>query len=79
MSKDDLQKSISLAARVGMELAVAILVGAFLGYLGDRWLGTRPWLMLAGLVLGTFAGFRNLYRVLNEMERTKKDSNGKST
>jgi ATP synthase protein I len=79
MAQDELGKGLSLAARIGVELAVTIIVGAFLGYLLDRWLSTGPWLMLVGLLLGTVAAFRNLYRVLSrEMGDSKKDSDGKS-
>lgn len=72
MAKDDFQKGISLAARIGVELAVTVLVGALLGYGLDRWLSTRPWLMLVGMFLGTIAAFRNVYRVINQNENSKK-------
>jgi ATP synthase protein I len=90
MPRDDFQKGVSLAGRVGLELAVSIVAGTFLGYGLDRWLSTGPWLMLAGLFLGAAAGFRNLYREMTRMDepedgkkepdRTEpKDTNGKST
>jgi ATP synthase protein I len=34
------------------------------GYYLDRWLGTSPWLMLVGLLLGIAAGFLNLFRAV---------------
>ena len=41
-----------------------------MGYLADRWLGTRPVLMLAGLLLGLGAGFYAfLRRVMAEAGR----------
>ena len=47
---------------VGIELALSTVIGL----LGGRWidgkLGTSPWLMLLGLVLGVTAGFRSLIR-----------------
>ena len=74
MARDEFQKGLSFAARIGVELAVTIMVGALLGYGLDRWLSTRPWLMLVGMLLGTIAGFRNLYRVLSRQgEDSKKD------
>jgi ATP synthase protein I len=73
MARDDLGRGLSLAARIGVELAVTLLVGGFLGYLLDRWLSTLPWFMLVGLLLGTIAGFRGVYRVLSrEEEKSKK-------
>ena len=77
--QDPFRQGISMAARIGVELAVTIVVGALLGYGLDRWLSTRPWLMLAGLLLGTIAGFRNLYRMISpEGKDSKKDDDGKS-
>ncbi|MBI3610311.1 MAG: AtpZ/AtpI family protein [Nitrospirae bacterium] len=77
--QDPFRNGLSLAARIGVELAVTIVVGALLGYGLDRWLSTRPWLMLAGLVLGTVAGFRNLYRALGPpVSNSKKGDDGKS-
>lgn len=67
-----------MAARVGVELAVTILVGALLGYGLDRWFSTRPWLMLVGLILGTATAFRNLYRSLGPPPDSKKGNDGKS-
>jgi len=58
------RKQLQLAARfatAGLELALAIVVG----YFGGRWLdarfGTTPYLTYFGLLLGIFAGFRNLF------------------
>ena len=71
-SKDPVRQGLSLAARIGVELAVTIVVGALLGYGLDRWFSTRPWLMLAGLLLGTIAGFRNLHRVISPQGQDSK-------
>ena len=42
----------------------AILLLGGLGYLADGWLGTEPWLLLAGLLLGIVVGFYELARVV---------------
>jgi hypothetical protein len=42
----------------------AILLLGGLGYLADRWLGTEPWLLLLGLLLGLVVGFYELARVV---------------
>jgi ATP synthase protein I len=36
-----------------------------LGYGLDRWLGTGPWLLVVGVVLGAAAGFLAVYRLVN--------------
>lgn len=53
------------AMRVSTELLAGLFVGALLGIGLDRWLGTEPWFLLAGIVLGFAAGLRNLTRSLN--------------
>lgn len=69
MAGDEFQKGLALAARIGVELVVTTVLGALLGYGLDAWLGTRPWLMIVGLVLGAVAGFRNIYRMVNPSEQ----------
>ena len=38
------------------EFISAVLTWTFLGWLADRWLGTDPWLVALGAVLGFAAG-----------------------
>jgi F0F1-type ATP synthase assembly protein I len=49
---------------LGLELALSVLVGFFIGWLLDSVLHTRPWLMLVFLLLGGVAGFRSLWRAV---------------
>ncbi len=66
MAEDDaFRKGLALASRVGLELVAATIIGAGLGYALDRWLGTGPWLLVVGVVLGTAAGFFGIYRLVN--------------
>lgn len=67
--QDEFRKGLSFAARVGMELVAATMVGAFLGYLLDRYLATKPWLMVVGVVVGAIAGFLNVYRFVQRMNQ----------
>lgn len=52
-----------LAFRIGVELVSALAVAVGIGWLLDDWLGTRPWLLLVFILLGTAAGILNVYRV----------------
>jgi ATP synthase protein I len=53
------------------QLVLSHLVGAplgagIVGWLLDRWLGTRPWVMLVMLFLGFAAGVFNVMRIANQ-------------
>lgn len=43
------------------DFLAALLVWGGIGWLLDRWLGTAPWLMIAGLVLGNSLGIYMLW------------------
>jgi ATP synthase protein I len=65
----DWNKGLGMITRIGVDLVAGTLVGTVLGYLADRALGTKPWLMVAGIFLGAAAGFRNIFRYLQDMEK----------
>ena len=46
-----------------------VAVGLGGGYVADRWLGTQPWLLLAGLGLGIAAASVNFYRTIKALNR----------
>jgi len=56
--------------RLSTELVGAVLFGAALGWVLDRWLGISPWGMIVFLLLGFAAG------VLNVMRAAGVDSSG---
>jgi ATP synthase protein I len=58
------QQGMGLAFRVGAELVSALVVGVGLGLLLDRWLGTAPWGLLIMFLLGSAAGFLNVFRAV---------------
>ena len=47
---------------IGMQLAIAVVAFFFLGRWLDGVFGTAPWLMIAGLLLGTAGGFVSFFR-----------------
>lgn len=62
------------ALRVSSDLLAGLIVGGFLGWGLDYWLGTSPWLLLLGLGLGFAAGLRNMMRTLqNDTEQSSGD------
>src|SRR5690348_4925493 len=48
--------------RLSSELVAGVLVGAGLGWLIDRWLGTLPWGMFVFALVGFTAGVLNVMR-----------------
>jgi ATP synthase protein I len=64
---DTRTSAIGIAARVGVELVAALIVGIGIGYLLDAWLDTKPWLMMVFLVLGAATGIVNVWRALSGM------------
>lgn len=57
-------RSAGPVAAASYSLIGAILLLGGLGYLADSWLGTEPWLLLLGLLLGLVVGFYELARVV---------------
>lgn len=67
-------RSEGIAWRISTELVASFLVCGFVGWWVDEWSGTRPFALVAGLVLGGAVGIRNVFRVSRSMTR---DAEGK--
>ncbi len=52
-----------IGLRVGVELVSALAVGLAIGWGLDRWLGTKPWLLLLFVLAGGAAGILNVWRL----------------
>jgi F0F1-type ATP synthase assembly protein I len=61
--QDNVEKSGSAAGASYTLIGAIVLLGG-LGYAADRWWGTSPWLLLAGLLLGLIVGFYDLARTI---------------
>jgi len=59
------KSGIAYAAAIALFSCVITLCGA--GWLLDRWLGTKPWLLVAGIVLGAIAGFYQFVRLTSRL------------
>ena len=57
-------RQTGVAYRVMVDMIAGLLVGGFLGYWLDRWLGWAPWSLVTGLVLGFVAGVNNAWRAI---------------
>ncbi|MGB3095535.1 MAG: AtpZ/AtpI family protein [Candidatus Deferrimicrobiaceae bacterium] len=47
---------------LGLELAIAVVLGLAIGHYLDKWLGTGPWMTVVWIGIGFAAGVRSLYR-----------------
>ena len=56
------------------QLVGAPLGGGIVGWLLDRWLGTKPWLMLVLLFLGFAVGVWNVIRISNSSTSAARDT-----
>lgn len=55
---------LGMAFMVAAHLVSGLAVGAGIGYLLDRGLGTKPWLLVTFFLLGAAAGGMNVYRTI---------------
>ncbi len=60
---ESMGRAMSLGFRVLSEFVAAIVVGGFVGWQLDAWLGTGPWFLIVLLGFGTASGFWNVYRI----------------
>jgi len=51
----------------------SVLSGFLIGYLLDRWLGTEPWLVVMGIVAGSYSGFVRMWQYSKKMEKGPDD------
>ena len=58
------------AFKIAVELVAGVLFGGFIGWVLDRQLGTRPWLLIVFIILGFAAGMLNIIRTAQRMQAT---------
>ena len=64
--KENRRSGIAYAAALSLFFSVATLLG--LGWLLDRWLKTSPWLMVAGIVVGSILGLYEFIRLTSKLD-----------
>jgi len=57
------QSAWGLGARIGVELASALVVGVVIGLALDRWLHTTPIFLVIFFLVGAAAGMLNVWRL----------------
>ncbi|PYS61893.1 MAG: ATPase F0F1 [Acidobacteria bacterium] len=64
---EETNRKTGLAYAAALSLFAAVVSGLIVGWLLDRWLGTRPWLLVSGIVLGAAAGFYEFVRQTSKL------------
>ena len=61
------QSKLVLAMTLGGVMSSNIIGGIIVGYALDKWLGTNPWMIIGGIVLGTVGALAGLYRITSRL------------
>ncbi|HEV7745050.1 MAG TPA: AtpZ/AtpI family protein [Pyrinomonadaceae bacterium] len=56
-----------IAYAAGLVLFSSVVLLSGVGWLLDRWLGTKPWLLVVGTVLGAALGFYQFIRLTSKL------------
>ena len=63
------ENGTGFAFKISTELIAALVVGVGIGLIVDNYLGTKPFGLIIFFILGAFAGFLNIYRVMRRIEK----------
>ena len=55
--------------KISTEIIAALAVGVGIGLIVDNYLNTKPFGLIIFFILGAFAGFLNVYRVMRRIEK----------
>jgi len=55
--------------RFALEIVITTVVGSAIGWQLDKWLGSKPWMLLLFMLLGLAAGFINLFRAVGAEQK----------
>ena len=57
------------AFKLGTELVAAVAVGTIIGFILDKWFGTKPWLILLFFFVGVIAGIMNVIKSAKKLQK----------
>ena len=65
--KEETNRKTGIAYAAALTLFASVVSLCGVGWLLDRWLGTDPWLLVIGIVLGAVAGFYQFIRMTSKI------------
>ena len=68
-SKSKQNSGASFGFKISTEIVAALVVGVGIGLIVDNYFGSRPFGLIIFFILGAFAGFLNVYRVMRRIEK----------
>ena len=60
---------IGSAFKLSTELVSAVAVGTIIGFILDKWFGTKPWLILLFFFVGVIAGIMNVVKSAKKLQK----------
>ncbi|WP_162906681.1 AtpZ/AtpI family protein [Algihabitans albus] len=69
---------LGIGMRIASEIVAAILVSVAIGLMLDRFLGTKPWMLILFIVLGSGAAISNVIRTGRELDRKQKEAKARA-
>ena len=57
--------------KISTEIVAALVVGVSIGLIVDNYFDTQPFGLIFFFIIGAFAGFLNVYRVIRRIEKKK--------
>jgi ATP synthase protein I len=71
-------ESLGIASVMGLQLVSGVVVGFAMGYYLDKYFGTKPWLTLTFLVFGIIAGYRNMFREMQRIQKKEAEADARN-
>jgi ATP synthase protein I len=65
--KEETNRKSGIAYAAALTLFASVVTFCGAGWLLDRWLGTKPWLLVIGIVIGAAAGFYEFVRLTSKL------------
>jgi ATP synthase protein I len=63
VNDQDENRKAGFAYAAGIALFASVVTFCAIGYFLDRWLGTQPWFLVGGIVLGSALGLFEFIRI----------------